>query len=731
MPNVVEVSDAAPNASTIYTLGVGETGRGTIGFNGDQDLWRVNLVEGQVYTFALTGTGADNLKNPFVRLLGSDGITIAGFLTQNNDGLPGQNSLLSFTATTTGTYYLSASSYTAIGTGQYGISVTEGGRASLDLEMGAGVIDADVQWGAGNGSAAVVTWGLRQSLPSYTVNGSDIASFTQVNATQEATIKQILQLYSEVANITFQRVADGGYTNNATMLFANYTDNSDGAGAFAYYPGTTAASSSSGDVWMNTTSVSTTSLPAGSYSHFAIMHEVGHALGLSHPGLYNAEPGVNITYASNAQFRQDSQQYSVMSYFSAGSTGGSQGGYADTLMLLDVMALQNIYGANMTTRTGDTVYGFGSNAGSVYDFASNTTPALVIWDAGGNDTLNASGFTQSQTIDLNAGVFSSIGGLVSNVAIAVGAVVENAVGGTGNDTINGNAVANLLEGGSGNDSLSGGGGNDTLIGGAGRDGLQGGEGDDAIHWDAADDLANVLGGNGYDTLVVTGGTVPTTFDLVSHGFEAGRHDETDTGGNAWSTRSSTYTAAWQRVSQHVQNDDGTHAESFYDHQSSYSWSEYVDFYLDTSPAYDDAVTRQVVFDDSGTKQERFFDYKGDQSYGEYINYYLDAAPGHANSVTRQIILDDGGTKQERFFDYRNDQGFSEYINYYLDAAPGYANAVTRQIIVEDDGTRLERIFDYQSNQSYSEYINYYDASGEIVRQVGFNDAGQVAWDYLI
>ena len=52
------------------------------------------------------------------------------------------------------------------------------------------------------------------------------------------------------------------------------------------------------------------------------------------------------------------------------NTGGNDNGYPSTPLLFDIYALQQIYGANMSTRTGDTVYGFGSNAGAVYDFAT-------------------------------------------------------------------------------------------------------------------------------------------------------------------------------------------------------------------------------------------------------------------------------------------------------------------------------------------------------------------------
>ena len=51
------------------------------------------------------------------------------------------------------------------------------------------------------------------------------------------------------------------------------------------------------------------------------MHEIGHALGMSHPGNYNAEEGVTLTYEANAEYYQDSLQYTIMSYFASSSTG--------------------------------------------------------------------------------------------------------------------------------------------------------------------------------------------------------------------------------------------------------------------------------------------------------------------------------------------------------------------------------------------------------------------------
>ena len=464
-PDIIETADAANGTGTTYIASVNQVIRGQLGSATDHDWYRVNLVAGQTYTFALVGTGTSDLPDPELFL--RDGS--ANPITSNDDGGPGLSSTITYTATATGTYYLDAAAWNSSGSGQYGLSITQGNRAHYDVAMGGGAVDADASWSATTGTGATVTYGFRQSEPPYSVSGSATqGTFSQLTPQEIAAVQQSLQVWTDVANITFTQVNPGGYTDNATILFSNYNDPNDGAGAFAFYPGSTASTDPAGDVYLNTSSVSISSLPLGSYSAFATMHEIGHTLGLSHPGDYNAAPGQSITYANNAQFIEDSQQYSVMSYFDEANTGGNLGGYPDTPLLFDVYALQQIYGPNMTTRTGDTVYGFGSNAGAIYDFSINTT-GLCIWDAGGIDTLDCSGFGQNQLIDLTAGLLSNIGGLTGNVSIALGATIENAVGGIGADTIIGNFANNTLAGGGNADIFNSGAGLDTLIGGAGAD----------------------------------------------------------------------------------------------------------------------------------------------------------------------------------------------------------------------------------------------------------------------
>src|SRR5437879_6856196 len=134
--------------------------------------------------------------------------------------------------------------------------------------------------------------------------------------------------------------------------------------------------------------------------------------------------------------------------------------------MADIYAAGSIYGAATSTRTGDTVYGFNSNAGAVFNFGNYTSaPALTIYDSSGNDTLDCSGYSAAQTIDLHPGAFSSVGGLVNNIGIALNATLEKAIGGSGSDTLIASNSGCTLAGGSGNDTLIGASGNDTIVGG--------------------------------------------------------------------------------------------------------------------------------------------------------------------------------------------------------------------------------------------------------------------------
>lgn len=204
----------------------------------------------------------------------------------------------------------------------------------------------------------------------------------------------------------------------------------------------------------------------GAIPRNTILHEVGHAMTLKHPGNYDAggatAPGPYLPAAL------DNNKYSVMAY----GVDPDNHARSNHLMLLDIAALQARFAANLSYHTGNDVY-TGPQGGGIQ----------VIWDAGGNDTISGAGRTKPVTVNLNDGTFSSLGAK-NNLAIAYGTIIENAVGGRGSDRLIGNQWDNLLSGGRGNDTISGGAGNDTLIGGPGNDLLISGSGKDTFVFNA-------------------------------------------------------------------------------------------------------------------------------------------------------------------------------------------------------------------------------------------------------
>ncbi len=324
-----------------------------------------------------------------------------------------------------------------------------------------GLIDRIDNYSTWNKQVVTYSFPVEES-PDYIGNGREgtLRAFTPEQA-QAA--RMAIGLIGDLINIEF---VDAGTDVNADTRFYNSTLSGTAGGA-------PAGDGLAGDIWIynyDSWHPDTRDWQPGGYNFHLLLHELGHTLGLSHTGGYTGD-----TFVEKANFAQDNAAWSMMSYLTAGSAGISwQTGYAGTPMLIDIAALQSFYGANTQTRTGDTVYGFNSNIDDrmVLNFdqmiaETGKVSAIAIWDAGGQDTIDVSGFHQDAHIDLNQRAFSNAGGAEMLISIADGAVIENAITGNGNDIVAGNAENNRLTGSEGSDRLFGGAGDDELFGDGG------------------------------------------------------------------------------------------------------------------------------------------------------------------------------------------------------------------------------------------------------------------------
>jgi len=223
--------------------------------------------------------------------------------------------------------------------------------------------------------------------------------------------------------------------------------------------------------WFNASSDTWNNLTPGSFGYITIIHELGHGMGLAHPhdggGDGNLFPGVT-SGGDTGDYALNQGIWTTMTYndgWTVEPTNTNDYGWQMTLMAFDIAALQAMYGANNTYNTGNNTYTIPTSSGSGVGWE-------CIWDAGGSDTISNAGSNQGATINLNAAplVGENAGGYVSwnsgvtgGYTIAYNVVIENAIGGNGNDVITGNSANNTIHGNAGNNTIDGGTGNDTLV----------------------------------------------------------------------------------------------------------------------------------------------------------------------------------------------------------------------------------------------------------------------------
>ena len=344
------------------------------------------------------------------------------------------------------------------------------------------------------GPSKWITPKLYYSFPSsasdYGSGYSDYAIYfnlEELTSSQKSVVNYALEKISEFSNLVFSNVSPSSPLK-PQLRFAqsDYPDTS-----YAYYPNNV---STGGDTFYGP-SVNDNINP-GSYSWHTILHELGHQLGLKH--------GHESSTFGASTFSRDSQDFSLMTYRNEnlGEINGyhmvADGDSALNYRMIDIAALQWMYGANFNHHSENTTYRWTPDSGVMlingvdefpfsriiddFPFSRiNSTISETIWDGGGVDTYDFSLFTEDSNIDLRPGGWSKVSsgqladfnartsgrdalGNVYNSYLYNGdkrSLIENVKAGSGSDTIYGNVANNSIDGGAGSDTMVGGVGNDT------------------------------------------------------------------------------------------------------------------------------------------------------------------------------------------------------------------------------------------------------------------------------
>jgi serralysin len=367
--------------------------------------------------------------------------------------------------------------------------------------QGSGIQDIDaLLWGY-RWNTSALTFSFPTSAndygPSDDENLEYLQSFQPLPLELQDRVRAALVTISQYANLTFTEITETS-SAHADIRFGMTAQLDPGDGtdrdAISFFP-----NDSDHNIWLRTGSLawadpssSSSYVSLGSFAFMGLMHEIGHAVGLQHPtGLL--EPA------------HDGFDYSIMDYraFPGQETPFTYAGkFPETPMIADVAALQYMYGANFNTNNTDTVYKWDPNTGQEFiNGVGQGAPNIhliymTVWDGGGTDTYDFSNFFSNVTADLRPGHFSTPAFLpgelenllpvlgedsLGNTVFAAGSIanallyngdtrslIENAIGGSGDDTLIGNQGNNVLTGNRGDDTFFYTGGVDTFNGGLKR-----------------------------------------------------------------------------------------------------------------------------------------------------------------------------------------------------------------------------------------------------------------------
>ncbi|AEJ01443.1 peptidase M10A and M12B matrixin and adamalysin [Nitrosomonas sp. Is79A3] len=332
-----------------------------------------------------------------------------------------------------------------------------------DYRIDAVLAGSDIRWDpAEAGKPVGLTFSFMSELPVYADPAQDGNHFSTMTDEQKIAVREILTTLSSQFDITFTEVTDSTQSYGQLRFGNNAQTTTVG---YAYYPDKSIGDNA-GDLYINNTpeASQTNHVVYGTNAYSTLIHEIGHTLGLKHPGNYNAAAsGGDTNEGPFLTGVEDSELYSIMSY-----TPQNQGLERINLAPYDYAALSYLYNAKLLN-SGDNSYALTEESGQVVQ---------TIYDDGGNDTLDASGINTPVTLNLNVaapGTLSSVGltpdgqAAENNLSLGLNTLIERAIGGTSNDKLIGNSSSNTLIGNNGDDTLVGQLGTDTMTGGEGSD----------------------------------------------------------------------------------------------------------------------------------------------------------------------------------------------------------------------------------------------------------------------